>query len=353
MAEATVAARQAQTTRHSGPHRPPSVSVSGQMGQVLLALVPAIGLHVWFFGWGILVQISLALTFGLGLEALMLKLRQRPLRPFLSDGSVAVAAVLLALCLPPLAPWWVVGTGMVFAVVIAKHLYGGLGYNLFNPAMVGLAAVIVAFPDAMSNWLTPRGLGDPTPNLVQTLHAIASGTLPAGLDWDSLSRATPLDELRTGLMARLTIREILDSAVFSALGGPGWGAIALAYLAGGLWLLARGVIRWQAPLAVLLTTLAIAVPAWLFSPDSAFPPAQQLLAGSLMMAAFFIVTDPVSGCSTPRGRLVFGAGVALITLAIRQFGAYPDGVAFAVLLMNMLVPLIDRYTRPRIYGHPR
>ncbi|MGY6588558.1 MAG: RnfABCDGE type electron transport complex subunit D [Wenzhouxiangella sp.] len=341
-----------EALKASGPHRPPSVSVSGQMGQVLLALVPATGLHVVFFGWGILVQISLALVFGWALEALMLKLRQRPIRPFITDGSVTVAAVLLALCLPPLAPWWVVGTGMVFAVVIAKHLYGGLGYNLFNPAMVGLAAVIIAFPDAMSNWLSPRGLGDPMPGLGQTLHAIATGSLPTGLDWDSISRATPLDELRTGLMARLTVSEIRESAVFSAFGGHGWGMIALAYLAGGLWLMARGVIRWQAPLAVVLTTLVIAVTAWLFSPDSAFPPSQQLFAGSLMMAAFFIVTDPVSGSSTPHGRLVFGAGVAIITLAIRQFGAYPDGVAFAVLLMNMLVPLIDRYTRPRIYGHP-
>ena len=332
------------------PHRRPAVSVAGHMQRVLLALIPAIIAHAWFFGWGVLIQLLLAIGFALIFESLMLRLRGLPLSRHLGDGSSLVAAALFALCLPPLAPWWISAIGMLFAIVIAKQLYGGLGFNLFNPAMVGLAAVIIAFPDAMSHWLAPRGLSNGPPSLADTLQAILTGQLPSSLDWNALSTATPLDALRTGLQSHLSTREILEQPVFSALGGPGWGIIALAYLAGGLWLLQQGVIRWQAPVAVLLVTTVISVTGWLMSPDSGFPPGQQLFAGSLMMAAFFIVTDPVSGSSTPRGRLIFGAGVAVITLLIRQYGAYPDGVAYAVLLMNLLVPLIDRYTQPRPYG---
>lgn len=319
------------------------------MGWVLLALVPGVIAHVVFFGPGVLVQIALASGFALGFEALMLRLRGPSLRPFITDLSAPLTAVLFALCLPPLAPWWIALVGMAAAIVFAKHLYGGLGHNLFNPAMVGYAVVLVSFPREMTQWLAPAGLGE-VPGLMATLEAIAGGRAPFGLDWDALTRATPLDTLRTSSIGGETLLEIHEDPVFGRFGGRGWEWIAAAYAFGGALLLWRRVIPWQVPVAALGTLVALTLPVWLWDPDVHPFPLQHLVTGGIMLAAFFIATDPVSGCTTPRGRLVFGAGVAIVTLAIRRWGAYPDGVVFAVLLMNCLAPWIDRHTRPRIYG---
>jgi len=338
-------------TLDGAPHFPPINSVAGVMRQVLYALVPGIAAHVWFFGFGILFQIALAVGFALALETLMLKVRDRPLAPFLSDYSAIVTGVLFALCMPPLAPWWIALVGMIFAIVVAKHLYGGLGYNLFNPAMVGFAAVIVAFPMDLSQWLTPRQLSTGLPGLGQTAQAIVTGSLPDSLSWDALSQATPLDALKTGVAENRLVTEIRAAPIFGDFGGLGWEWIANFYALGGLWLLYRRVISWHVPVAVLVTVIAVSTPMWLTGPDINPSPPQHIFSGALVLAAFFIATDPVSGCSTMKGRLVFGAGVAILTLAIRRFGGYPDGVAFAVLLMNMAAPLIDRLTRPRTYGH--
>jgi len=333
------------------PFQPPAVTVGGVMRQVLYALVPAVAAHIWFFGYGILFQIALAVGFALGFEAIMLKLRDRPVRRFLSDYSAVVTGVLFALCMPPLAPWWIAVTGMLFAIVIAKHFYGGLGYNLFNPAMVGFAAVIVAFPMELSQWLLPRSLSPGLPGLLETGRAVLTGSIPAGLDVDAVTGATPLDALRTGVRQSLLVSEIRQAPIFGDFGGRGWEWIANFYALGGLYLIWRRVISWHVPVAVIVTTVVVSTPLWLLGPDIHPSPAQHLFSGALVLAAFFIATDPVSGCSTMRGRLVFGAGVAVLTLVIRRWGGYPDGVAFAVLLMNMAAPLIDRLTRPRTYGH--
>jgi electron transport complex protein RnfD len=333
------------------PFQPPATTVGGIMRQVLYALVPAVVAHVWFFGYGIVFQLVLAVGFAVGLEAVMLKLRDRPLKPFLSDYSAVVTGMLFALCMPPLAPWWVTAVGMVFAIVIAKHLYGGLGYNLFNPAMVGFAAVIVAFPLELSHWLLPRQLSPGLPGLAETAQAILTGSLPESLNWDAVTGATPLDRLRTGVTENLAIGEIRNAPVFGDFGGLGWEWIANFYALGGLYLIWRRVISWHVPVAGIATTIIVSTPLWLLGPDTNPSPLQHIFSGALVLAAFFIATDPVSGCSTPRGKLVFGAGVAVLTLVIRRWGGYPDGVAFAVLLMNMAAPLIDRLTKSRTYGH--
>lgn len=335
------------------PHLPPSTSVGAVMRQVLYALIPGVLAHVWFFGPGILVQIALAVGFALGFEALMLKARGKPLAPFLGDCSAVVTGVLFALSIPPLAPWWIACVGMLFAIVIAKQLYGGLGFNLFNPAMVGFAAVIVAFPLELSQWLAPRQLAGGLPGIGQTLETILTGTLPPAVDWDAISEATPLDALKIGVAENRLVSEIRQSPIFGDFGGLGWEWIANFYALGGLWLLLRRVISWHVPVGVLATVVLVSTPLWMFGPDTNPSPLQHIFSGALILAAFFIATDPVSGCSTLRGRLIFGAGVALLTLAIRRYGGYPDGVAFAVLLMNAAAPLIDRLTRPRSYGHPR
>ncbi|MFU8877127.1 MAG: RnfABCDGE type electron transport complex subunit D [Wenzhouxiangellaceae bacterium] len=333
------------------PHVPPINTVAGMMRQVLVALVPGIGAHLWFFGVGILFQIALAVLFALAFEAVMLKARGRPLQPFISDYSAVVTAVLFALCMPPLAPWWIALTGMLFAIVIAKHLYGGLGYNLFNPAMVGFAAVIIAFPMEMSQWLSPRQLSPGLPGFWQSAVAILTGSLPDAVTWDAISEATPLDALKTGVADNRLVTEIRQAPIFGDFGGLGWEWIANLYALGGFWLLYKRVISWHVPVATLATVIAVSIPLWLLGPDIHPSPPQHIFSGALVLAAFFIATDPVSGCSTMRGRLIFGVGVAVLTLAIRRFGGYPDGVAFAVLLMNMAAPLIDRLTRPRTYGH--
>lgn len=323
------------------------------MALVLLALVPAIAAHVWFFGPGVLFQLALAITFALLLEAMMLRLRGRPLAPFLGDLSAPVTAALFALCIPPLAPWWIALIAMTAAIVFAKHLYGGLGYNLFNPAMVGYAVVLVCFPLELSRWLAPEGLGGATLTLADTAQAVFTGRLPPALGWDTIAQATPLDTLRQLSSQGLTLGEIRSDPAFGHFGGRGWEWIANFLALGGLLLLATRVIHWQVPAATLGTTILLTLPFWLLDPDLHPFPLQHVFSGGLVMAAFFIATDPVSGCTTPRGRLAFGAGVALLTLVIRRWGAYPDGVAFAVLLMNCAAPWIDAHTRPRIFGEGR
>jgi electron transport complex protein RnfD len=333
------------------PHFPPHATVAGVMLQVLFALVPAIAAHVWFFGPGILVQILLASGFAVGFEALMLKTRGKPVGLFLSDFSAVVTAVLFALSIPPLAPWWIAATGMLFAIVIAKHLYGGLGQNLFNPAMVGYVVVLVSFPKAMTTWLPPESIAVHTLSLWDVLVTVFTGDLPAGTTWDAITTATPLDTIRTSVASGQMIDEARRAPIFGDFGGLGWEWIANWYAIGGIWLLWRRVISWQVPVTVIGSVLVLGTIAWLTDPGANPAPLLHLFSGALLIGAFFIATDPVSGCTTARGRLLFGAGVGVITLVIRRWGGYPDGVAFAVLLMNMAAPLIDRYTRPRIFGH--
>lgn len=334
------------------PHLPPRGSVRALMLEVLAALTPGVLAHVYFFGPGLLVQIVLACSFALLVEAACLKLRGRALAPFLSDGSAILAAVLFALCLPPLAPWWVSALGMLIGIGLAKHAYGGLGYNLFNPAMVGYAAVLVSFPLELSQWLAPRGLVSGTPELFESLRIILFGATPTA-GWDAISTATPLDTVRQLASQGRTLVEIRSDPRFGDFGGRGWEWIANFYALGGLWLLMRRKIPWRTPVATLGSVILISLPFWAMAPDTHPSPLQHVFSGALVLAAFFIVTDPVSGCSTPRGRWIFGAGVGVLTLAIRRWGSYPDAIAFAVLLMNCAAPLIDRYTRPRVYGAPR
>ena len=332
------------------PHFPPHSTVSGVMLQVIYALLPAIAAHAWFFGPGILIQIILAVVFAVGFEALMLKLMHKPVRLFLEDFSVVLTAILFALCVPPLAPWWIALFGMLFAVVVAKHLYGGLGHNMFNPAMVGYVVVLISFPQAMTAWLPPLSIAPENLGLGDALMTVFTGKPPGALTWDVITQATPLDAIRTSVASGEMIAEARQSPVFGDFGGLGWEWIANWYALGGVWLLWRRIISWHAPVAMISSVLILGTGAFLADPGNNPAPLQHVFSGALMIGAFFIVTDPVSGCTSNRGRLIFGAGVGIITLTIRRWGGYPDGVAFAVLLMNMAAPLIDRYTRPRKFG---
>jgi electron transport complex protein RnfD len=249
-------------------------------------------------------------------------------------------------------PGWIPLLGAAFAIVVAKQLFGGLGKNLFNPAMVGYVFLLISFPVEMTQWIPPR-MGD-----IDYMHLSFAGQLeysflgrlPSGLDIDTLTRATPLDIVKEGLRSARSFDELRGGSLFGDFGGRGWEWVANLIALGGLYLLLTGTIRWQIPFALLSGLLLPATAFYLIDPHHYAAPGFHLFSGASMLGAFFIATDPVSASTTNWGRLIYGAGIGLLTYSIRTWGGYPDGLAFAVLLMNAAVPLIDRYTRPRIYG---
>jgi electron transport complex protein RnfD len=337
------------------PHLPPRTTVTAMMLEVLVALVPGIVVYVWFFGPGLALNLCIAALFALAGEAAMLRLRSVSVRPALMDLSALVTAALLALSLPPLTPWWVTAFATTFAIVVAKHCYGGLGYNLFNPAMAGYAVVLISFPVQMDGYLPPSGIGleHATIGFGDTLAYVFAGRLPEGLQLDAITMASPLDVMQADLGRARMVSEITASPLFGGLGGYGWEWINVAMALGGVWLLIRGIVRWHIPAGVLAGLGGLALVFNLADSDHYAPMSFHLFAGATMLGAFFIATDPVSAATSDRGRLIYGFGVGALTYVVRAWGKYPDGVAFAVLIMNMLVPVIDRYTRPRVYGHAR
>jgi electron transport complex protein RnfD len=264
-----------------------------------------------------------------------------------------VTAALLAMSMPPLAPWWLVTSATAFAVLLGKHAYGGLGFNPFNPAMLGYAVLLVSFPRQLTSWLPASNVRALDLSWSQTSHAIFTGQLPDVLSVDVLSGASPLAALKSGLSLRQTMEEIFAQPVFGDFAGQGWQWVSVALLLGGLLMLGLRIIRWQIPAGVLL---GLGSCAWLMSlldPGRHAGMIFHLFSGATMMAAFFIATDPVTAATSPRGRLIYGIGIGVLSYVIRDFGNYHDGVAFAVLLMNLAVPLIDKFTIPRIYGESR
>ncbi|WP_455203302.1 electron transport complex subunit RsxD [Kaarinaea lacus] len=338
----------------SSPHIHADITVASMMSRVILALVPALIAYVYFFGWGLLIHIAIAISVGLGCEAAMLKLRQRPIKPFLSDGSVLVTSLLLCFCIPPLSPWWITVIGVAFAVVVAKQLYGGLGYNPFNPAMVGYIVLLISFPKEMTSWVPPNILNGLQVNFIDTLTIVFLGDFPYTLSIDALSMATPLDMVKAELGLSKTVDEIKSgNAIFGDFGGVGWEWIGNWIFLGGVWLIYKKIINWHVPVAMLGSLFTIALIFYLKDASNYASPMFHIFSGAAMLGAFFIATDPVSGCTTPAGRIVFGIGVGVLTYVIRVWGGYPDGVGFAILLMNMAAPTIDYYTQPRVYGHPK
>ena len=327
-----------------------TASVSQIMLRVLLALLPGIALYVWYFGPAILVSITLASLTALATEALMLKLRNRPITPFLKDNSALLTGWLLALSIPPLAPWWLVVVGTAFAIAIAKQLYGGLGNNIFNPAMVGYTVLIVSFPVQMTHWLTPQGLGLAELGFSQQMEYIFFGALPSNVTLDAVTMATPLDTLKTHLHLEESVRHILSMPIYGRIAGHGSEMAAWGFLFGGLYLLASRIISWHIPVAYLGTLFIIAGIFHLADPSHYAAPLFHWFAGASILGAFFILTDPVTSPTTNKGRLIYAAGAALLTYLIRVFGGFPDGVAFATLLMNICVPLIVLYTQPKVFG---
>jgi electron transport complex protein RnfD len=337
----------------SSPHGARVNRVDQVMIQVLIALVPGIVAMTWYFGWGLVINIALAVAFALTAEAAVLLARGRPVEPTLRDYSAVVTAVLFAISVPPTLPWWLTFLGMLFAIVLVKQLYGGLGYNPFNPAMAAYVFLLVSYPVQMTNWLPPYMLTEHHPGLLDSLRMIMLGLPPEGLSWDAVSSATPLDEMRTQLASNQMIEEIRHSPLWGDFGGLGWEWIGNWFFLGGLYLLWKRVITWHIPASMIAALLILSGMAWMFDPQTHPFPAFHLFSGAAVIGAFFIATDPVSACTTRRGQLVYGALIGALVFVIRSWGGYPDAVAFAVLLLNIAAPTIDYYTQPRVFGHGR
>ena len=334
--------------RITSPHAHGPNSTQKVMQSVLLATVPGIIVLTYFFGFGTLVNILWGSVVAIACEALALKLRRRPLGFYLSDCSALVTAFLLCIALPPYSPWWLIAVGIASSILLAKHLYGGMGYNPFNPAMAGYVILLISFPVQMTTWAPPIGLGE-VPGFLDALKACFT---PAS--YDAVTMATPLDVLRQNRDSGSLLMDELwaANAQFGRWAGIGWEWVNIAFLAGGCWLLYKRIFTWHAPVAMLVS---LALMAALFydggSSSSGGSPLFHLLSGATMFGAFFIVTDPVTSAVSLRGRLIYGALIGVLIYIIRIEGNYPDAVAFSVLIMNFAAPFIDHYTQPRTYGH--
>lgn len=347
-------------TRHghpvpmAAPHAHGGAEVGRTMRRVQLALLPATLFGFWIFGWPAVHLFLLTVGACLLTEAVCQRLRGCDGR--LGDGSALLTGWLLAMSLPPWAPGWLGVLGGVIAIAIGKQLYGGLGQNLFNPAMVARVALLVSFPVAMTQWVAPLPLGSPgAPGFVEGLRI----TLGATAMPDAVTSASLLGHAKTELSRGIDLPHALDAAggALSAWHGVRPGSLgetgALLLLVGGLYLLARGVIRWQIPVGVLA---GLALPAALghaIDPDRYLSATTHLTSGAAILGAFFIATDYVTSPNTASGQLLYGIGIGMVTWIIRSWGGYPEGIAFAVLLFNALTPVIDRYCRPRILGRTR
>ncbi|MBK5964528.1 electron transporter RnfD [Thiocystis minor] len=340
---------------NAGPFAHERVSISRTMGLVMLALLPATVFSFWQFGWPAIYLFTVTLVTVLLAEAVCLWIAGKPIRPFLLDGSAVLTGWLLAMTLPPWAPWWTGVVGGLIAIVIAKQVFGGIGQNLFNPAMVARVALLISFPLELTSFVNPAPLfAAGSPDWPQGL-AITFG----GQATDAFSGATLLGHVRTELAQGHVLSEILPGfytpmtdAVGTLSGSLGEGS-ALLILFGGLFLLYKRILTWHIPVA-MLGTLALAATLMHFvDPEHYTGPLYHLVSGATLLGAFFIATDLVTSPVSLRGQIIFGAGCGLLVYVIRTWTGYPEGVAFAVLLMNACTPLIDHYVRPRVYGRDR
>ncbi|MDO6467393.1 electron transport complex subunit RsxD [Neptunomonas phycophila] len=335
--------------RVTSPHVHKPAGTSEVMRLVILATVPGICAMTFFFGWGTLINLVLACSLALVFEAICIKARHRPISFYLKDNSALVTAVLLALSLPPFAPWWLTTVAVFVAIVIAKQLYGGIGQNPFNPAMIAYALVLISFPIEMTRWTAPFVMqaaeGWQVLSFTDTISVIFGGWQTAA---DAFTSATPLDEMRH--RAGMTTTEIWrSSSVLANIGA--WHAVSAAYLMGGIFLLYKKIFTWHTPASLILTLAAVSLLFYVISPDNYTDPIFHISVGATIFGAFFIATDPVSAATSNIGKIWYGAGIGLLIYIIRTWGNYPDAVAFSVLIMNLAAPFIDQYTQPRTYGH--
>ncbi|NMP15638.1 electron transport complex subunit RsxD [Thalassotalea sp. Y01] len=342
----------------SSPHNHIKSNTPGLMRTVIMAAIPGIAAQHYFFGPGTLIQIALAITVAVLAEVTFLAIRDKNIKAQVGDFSAVLTGLLIGISVPSLAPWWITVIGSIFAICVVKQLYGGLGYNIFNPAMAAYVMLLVSFPVEMTSWQPVQQLMSHDISFFNHLWVILTGYTWEGfsveqlrMNIDGITMATPLDTLKTDLSLGLTVQESITSPVFGEHFSLGWEWVNIGFFIGGLYLIARKAIDWVIPASFLVTLWLVTFIAYSISPDSSASTMFHYLSGGTMLGAFFILTDPVSASTTRKGRVIFAAFIAFMVYIIRAFGGYPDAIAFAVLLANMMVPLIDQYTRPRTYGH--
>lgn len=315
----------------SSPHIHSGETTDKVMRAVIYSLLPACGVAIYFFGLPALLVLLICTGGCVVTEAVCNRLFGSKLS--IVDGSAALTGILLALNMPPNSPWWLALLGAVIAIVIGKQVYGGLGYNPFNPALVARVVLLVSFPVHMTSWTTPAPLG-------------------SGID--AVTTATPLGEWKTAVMLTGKLPENISSGMGDYFIGNMAGSLgevsALALLLGAAYLFWKKIISWHVPLTFIVTVLGLGGLFWLIDPSRYPNPLFHLLTGGLVLGAFYMATDMVTSPVTGKGMIIFGFGCGLVTVLIRLFGGYPEGVSFAILLMNAATPLIDRYTRPRVFG---
>ncbi len=307
------------------------------MKDVLIALAPSMLVAVYFYGLSAIKLLLVAVIACMGVEFLIQKYLMRT-KVTVTDLSAAVTGVLLALNLPPTAPWWVIVIGSVVAIGVAKMTFGGLGHNIFNPALVGRVFLLISFPVIMTDWTVP-----------------ASWFRPG---MDAVTGATPLALIKEGLAQGQTVEQILSAnpdlsygqMLFARAGGSAGEASALAIILGFVYLLIRRVIRPHIPVTIVLTIAVMTGIFWLIDPSQYTDPLFNILTGGVLLGSVFMATDYVTSPMTTKGMVIYGVGIGIITVLIRFFGSYPEGVSFAILIMNSIVPLLNKYIKPARFG---
>lgn len=319
----------------SAPHIHSGMTVNRLMRQVILALLPALVFGLYLFGEQALILVVAALISGLLTEWLCQKCQDKPIGS-LMDSSAIVTILLLVMSLPPHLPWYLGALGAAIAIIFGKQVYGGLGQNLFNPAMLARVVLLISFPVEMTDWPAPAPVLPAFSGLTDLI--------------DGFSGATTLGAvMETG-------SSVINIQLLPLLFGVNPGCLGespLLLLIGGIGMIYKEVIDWRIALSLIVGCLIPASIAWGLSPETILTPLAQLASGGLLLAALFIATDPVTSPTTPKGRIYYGLGCGLLIFLIRIFGAYPEGVAFAILLMNAVSPLIESVTKQRTYGESK
>jgi len=314
------------------------LTTSKAMGDVVLALLPATLAGVWFFGLGALLVVSASIAGAMLTEWVFSPPEERTAK--MLDGSGLITGLLLGLTLPPGLPLWMAFLGGVVSIGLGKLIWGGLGYNLFNPALVGRAFLLATFPVAMTTWNAQTGASEFF-NVQSSILALPF----MQATYDGMSAATPL-----GLMKF----ESQSTPLWDLMIGKTTGCIGetsgLLLILGGVYLLLRRSLDWRIPASILLSVAAFTSILFLVDGDKYPGPLFSVFSGGLLIGAIYMATDPVSSPITPKGAWIFGIGIGLLIVLIRVFGGFPEGVMYAILLMNAATPLIDRYTQPRVFG---
>ena len=302
------------------PHVRSKESIQSIMRDVIIALIPATAAGIFFFGIPALILIAVSIVACVFFEWLYQKLMKKTVT--ISDLSAVVTGLLLAMNLPASAPIWVPIVGAAFAIIFAKQLFGGLGQNFINPALAGRAFLLASYPTEMTTWTAPVGF---------------SGA-------DAVAVATPRATLKTGAMPDASLTDVI---LGTNIGGCIGETCAVALIIGGIYLLVKHVISWRIPVLYILTVFVLTAA---IGRKGLRVPVYEIFTGGLMLGAFFMATDYASSPVTPKGQIIFAIGCGVITTLIRIFGGYPEGVSYSILIMNLAVPLIERFTEPKIFG---